>query len=83
MESNAKMPEVLVLHEKDYKPNAWKTYTIEELSLLGIFVSLLVKRAAHRANREKCQKDLYDAKNYAAMLVAKVEAVEKSLLFGE
>ena len=55
----------LAKHQKDYKPEAWKQYTIEELQW---WVQLLIKRASHRTNEEKRQKDLYDAGNYMEML---------------
>lgn len=55
-------------HEADYKPRAWEEYTAEEL---GWWVRLLTKRAGHRADAAKREKDLYDAANYQAMLDAK------------
>jgi hypothetical protein len=57
-------------HEKDYKPEAWKNYTIAEL---GWWIHLLAKRSKHRNNQEKRKKDLYDASNYFWMLQQKLE----------
>jgi len=54
-------------HEKDYKKDAWQTYSEVELQW---WVSLLRKRASHRSNPEKKAKDLYDADNYQKMLDA-------------
>ena len=56
-------------HQKDYIPEIWKEYTIGEL---GMWVSLLTKRAGHRANEEKRAKDLHDAANYLWMLEQKL-----------
>lgn len=52
-------------HQKDYQPDAWMMYSIDEL---GEWVHLLTKRASHRTNLEKAQKDLYDAQNYLNMM---------------
>jgi hypothetical protein len=60
-------------HQKDYKPNAWKNYSIFEL---GLWVHLLTKRAMHRNNEEKRGKDLYDAQNYLNMMQAKLDELE-------
>lgn len=57
-------------NEKDYKEEAWKQYTPEELSQ---WVSLLSKRATHRANKKKAAKDIADAKSYLEMLGEKLE----------
>lgn len=57
-------------HQKDYKPEAWKLYTLGEL---GMWVHLLRKRAEHRSNEEKKTKDLYDANNYLWMLEQKIK----------
>lgn len=62
-------------HEKDYKPEAWKNYTLSEL---GQWVHLLAKRAEMRTG-EKRAKDLYDARNYLAMMDAKLQELEASL----
>jgi hypothetical protein len=55
-------------HQEDYKPEIWKQYTKEELEW---WVKLLKKRATHRTNPEKRDKDLYDASNYEWMLKQK------------
>jgi hypothetical protein len=56
---------MLEAHAIDYKDQAWKQYSIEEL---GQWVHLFVKRASHRTNGEKRDKDLYDAQNYLLMI---------------
>lgn len=61
-------------HEKDYKPEAWKQYTLGEL---GMWVHLLNKRAEMRSNQEKEEKDLYDASNYLWMLEQKLKEGRK------
>lgn len=58
-------PEQIKPHAGDYKDQAWKQYTIEELEW---WVKLLTKRASHRTDETKRNKDLYDADNYQAML---------------
>jgi len=60
-----KMPEGLREHQKDYREGAWREYTAEELQW---WVRLLTKRAGHRTNPEKRDKDLHDAANYQAIL---------------
>lgn len=57
-------------HQKDYKEGAWKNYTLGEL---GMWYDLLTKRAGHRTNQEKKEKDLYDAGNYLWMLKEKLK----------
>jgi len=52
-------------HQKNYHENAWKGYTVEELEW---WVKLLNKRATHRKNTQREEKDLTDAKNYSMML---------------
>jgi hypothetical protein len=61
-------------HQGDYKPAAWDAYTLAEL---GWWVHLLATRAGHRDNAEKRAKDLYDARNYLAMMQAKLDALSK------
>jgi hypothetical protein len=58
-------------HEKDYDPGAWLLYSYQEL---GMWVHVLAERAKHRSSPEKQAKDIYDAKNYAKMIAAKLEA---------
>lgn len=60
-------------HQGDYKAQAWEAYTLAEL---GWWVHLFAKRAEHRDNPEKRAKDLYDARNYLAMMAAKLDAIE-------
>jgi len=57
-------------HKPDYKPKSYREYDIAEL---GNIIAFFVKRAGHRANSDKVRKDLYDAKNYLAMLEQKVK----------
>lgn len=67
---------MLEKHEKDYKTEAWKHYTINEL---GLWVHLLSKRAVHRESLEKATKDLYDAKNYHFMIGENLKKICKDL----
>ena len=73
----AKVPPEIVEHKDDYKDHIWEQYTLEEL---GYWVHLFCKRAGHRANQDKAQKDLHDAKNYLAMMREKLEAKTKEVL---
>ncbi len=52
-------------HDKDYKPEAFREYSISEL---GNWVALLTMRAGMRSNKEKAAKDLNDAQNYLEMI---------------
>lgn len=63
-------PATISAHDSKFKTDAWKEYTPAEL---GAWVSLLVKRASHRASPEKAGKDLTDAQNYLDMLQAHVD----------
>lgn len=63
-------PPSLEAHSKDYKDGSWRNYSHEEL---GQWIAHLVKRASHRATKEKRTKDLYDARNYLSMMIAKFE----------
>jgi len=60
-------------HQKDYKTEAWKQYSIYEL---GQWIHLFHKRSSHRNNLEKASKDLHDAKNYLWMI--KQQLIKKS-----
>lgn len=60
-------------HDQDYKEEAWKQYSMQEL---GNWVHLLSKRAQHRSNLDKCKKDLYDARNYLSMMEEKLKEIE-------
>jgi hypothetical protein len=73
-------PGTIAAHEADYKPAAWQQYTLAEL---GMWVHLLATRARHRDSNEKRAKDLYDARNYHAMMAAKLDALERELNVGE
>ena len=68
-------PDSILPHQPDYQQAAWQQYTIDEL---GHWVHLLAKRALHRAHQAKRVKDLYDARNYLAMIVAHLDAIEAS-----
>jgi len=63
-------------HQPDYYQNSWEEYSFQEL---GSIVSFFAKRAIHRANEEKAKKDLYDAKNYLAMMIEKLSMECKAL----
>lgn len=58
-------------HAADYKDDAWRAYSLEELAR---WVVLLTLRASHRSNIEKREKDLADAQTYAEMFARKFEA---------
>ena len=61
-------PESIKPHADKYQDGTWRLYSYEELAQ---WVNLLTKRAAHRTEFEKSQKDLDDANNYMEMLKAK------------
>jgi len=60
-------PESILPHADKYKEGAWRNYSYEELAQ---WINLLTKRASHRTQFEKAQKDLDDANNYLEMLKA-------------
>ena len=62
-----KTPDAIKEHAHRFKSDAWKQYTISELAM---WVHLLRKRAEHRTEPEKAEKDRADADNYEAMLMA-------------
>lgn len=68
--------ERLEKHQPDYISKAYEAYTFQEL---GDWISLMAKRATHRANEEKKRKDVYDAKNYLVMMKEKLEKHCESL----
>jgi hypothetical protein len=70
------MPESIKEHQPNYKPDAWKTYTISEL---GDWVHLFLKRAKHRTDKAKARKDVMDAQNYLNMMQSEVDAVRKEV----
>ena len=61
-------PESIKEHQDKYHEGAWRNYGYEELAQ---WINLLTKRASHRTQFEKAQKDLDDANNYLEMLKAK------------
>ena len=61
-------PEQIKPHADKYKEGTWRNYSYEELAQ---WINLLTKRAAHRTQFEKSQKDLDDANNYLEMLMSK------------
>lgn len=67
-------PESLKPHEPDYKPAAWRAYTLAEL---GWWVHLLATRAGHRADAAKRGKDLGDAQAYLDMMQARLNDLKK------
>lgn len=68
-------PPSLEEHEPKYKANAWEEYTLQEL---GNWVHLFVKRAGHRSDTSKRDKDLTDAQNYLDMMQAHIDAARQS-----
>jgi hypothetical protein len=62
-------------HEDEYKPSAWEAYSIFDL---GCWVHVLASRAKHRAKPEGKAQDIYDARNYLAMMSAKLDEIEKA-----
>ena len=68
-------PECIEKYQEDYKEGTWKDYTYSQL---GYWVELLMIRASHRANDERRDKDINDARNYLAIMQAKIneEVVE-------
>jgi hypothetical protein len=52
-------------YEKEYEPEMWREYSMEELMW---WVLNLTRRATHRTNLKKALKDTEDAKNYLWMM---------------
>ena len=73
----AETPRSCQSHQIDYEPSAWEAYTLSEL---GNWVYLLTKRAEHRTNLAKKDKDLHDAQNYLNMMQSKLNAVKELTL---
>lgn len=67
---HTRTPPALWPHRNDFRGEAWREYTLE---LLGNTVAFFVQRSQQRTNPRKIAKDLYDAKNYLAMMQAHVE----------
>ena len=59
------LDEMLGEHQSKFKVKSWKNYTDEELRW---WITLLRKRAEHRSDKDKRDKDLKDASNYTLML---------------
>ena len=70
-------PEQIKEHAPKYKDGSWRLYSFEELAQ---WVQLFSKRATHRSEFEKIQKDLTDAENYLAMMNAKFEEFKGQIL---
>lgn len=68
-------PQSILPHQPEYQSQAWQAYTLHEL---GMWVHLFAKRAQHRsvAAVDKRKKDLYDARNYLAMMAAHLDALD-------
>lgn len=68
-------PKEIEVHQPEYLSQAWAAYTLQEL---GSWVHLFAKRAQHRsaAAIDKRKKDLYDARNYLAMMTAHLDALD-------
>lgn len=64
-----KTPDSIKAHSADYKNGSFAEYSFEEL---GHWIHLLMKRATHRANLEKAEKDMYDAQNYLDIMQEKL-----------
>jgi hypothetical protein len=75
----ADLPQGCVTHEPEYRPEAWEAYSLSEL---GDWVHLLAKRSQHRATLAKASKDLHAARNYLAMMAAKLDEVNLRVVHG-
>jgi len=71
-----KTPETIVNRAPDYKDRAWEQYTLQEL---GNWVHNFVKRAGHRTDKAKAEKDLTDASNYLDMMRSHIEDARERL----
>lgn len=71
--AQVEQPKEIAAHSKEYKPQAWQAYNIQEL---GMWVHLFAKRAEHRTDSEKRRKDLYDARNYLKMIEAHLDKLD-------
>lgn len=70
-------PEEIKKHSDKYVSGSWRNYSFQEL---GDFVHLLAKRANHRTEYEKAQKDLDDARNYLVMMLSKLDEHTSGIL---
>lgn len=60
-------------HDADYSPkDAWRQYSLAEL---GTWVDLFARRSTARADKEKKEKDLYDAQNYLDMMQERLNEI--------
>ena len=60
-------------HDAAYHPkDAWRQYSIAEL---GTWVDVLTRRATVRTDKEKKEKDLYDAQNYLDMMQERLNEI--------
>lgn len=66
----AHTPESIKEYQSKYHKGAWRNYSLQEL---GMWVHLFVKRASHRADQAKRDKDLTDAQNYLNMMQAYID----------
>jgi hypothetical protein len=64
-------PGAIAPHRADYLPDAWRGWAVWEL---GCWVHLLTRRAGMRADPRKAEKDLYDARTFAALIQAHLDA---------
>ena len=72
-----KTPESIYPYRGKYKDHSWEDYTPEEL---GMWVHLFIKRAYHRTQKEKIEKDLTDAQNYLNMMQEHINSAKERLL---
>ncbi len=70
-------PEEIKKHSSKFIYGSWRNYTFQEL---GNFVHLLTKRAHHRTERDKAEKDLDDARNYLVMMLSKLDEHQSEIL---
>lgn len=76
LRSQPAQPTAVVENQANFKHGAWLNYTLVELAQ---WVELLTKRARHRDNPAKRDKDLKDAENYLAMLTARFAEAKKHI----
>jgi len=69
-------PESIKKHSAHFKNSSWRTYSYEELAN---WIHLLTKRATHRTNSKKIEKDLYDAQNYLNMMQSKLDEFKEKI----
>lgn len=69
-ENKMTTPDEILRYSSKFKDGSWRNYSYEELAQ---WVQLLTKRASHRMDFNRAEKDLYDANNYLEMLKAKFD----------